>query len=79
MVSVGPEYDDIDPEVDVNAMVAEVGAESVATVQAPTLRACAQRQAARTVRQNAPGERPVSPPHEQLSVVNQERCPWAYR
>ena len=38
MVSVEPEYDEHDPEVDVNAMVAEVGAESVATVQAPTLR-----------------------------------------
>ena len=72
MVSVGPEYDDNDPEVDVNAMVAEVGAESVATVQAPTLRTRAQRQAARTARQNAPGERPVSPPHEQLSGVSDD-------
>lgn len=50
MVSVEPEYDEHDPEVDVNAMVAEVGAESVATVQAPTLRTRAQRQAARTAR-----------------------------
>ena len=72
MVSVGPEYDNNDPEVDLNAMVAEFGAESVATVQAPTLRTRAQRQAARTARQNAPCEQPVSPPHEQLSGVSDD-------
>ena len=47
MVSVGPENDNDDPEVEVNAMVAEVGAESVAIVQAPNLRTRAQRHAAR--------------------------------
>ena len=72
MVSVQPEYDEHDPEVDVNAMVAEVGAESVATVQAPTLRTRAQRQAARIARQTAPGEQPVSPPHAQLSGVSED-------
>ena len=72
MVAVGPENDNDDPEVDVNAMVAEVGAESVAIVQAPTLRTRAQRQAARTARQNEPGEQPVSPQHEQLSGVSDD-------
>ena len=72
MVSVGPENENDDPEVNVNAMVAEVGAESVATVQAPTLRTRAQRQAARTARQIAPGEQPVSPPHAQLSGVSED-------
>ena len=71
MVSVGPEHDNDDPEVDVNAMVAEVGAESVATVQAPTLRTRSQRHAARLAR-NAPGEQPVSPLHEQLSGVSDD-------
>ena len=75
MVSVEPENDH-DPEVDVNAMIAEVGAESVATVQAPTLRTRAQRQAARLARSNAPGEQPVSPPHEQLSGVSDERSDY---
>ena len=37
MVSVGPENDNDNPEVDVYAMIVEVGAESVATVQAPNL------------------------------------------
>ena len=72
MVSVGPEHDNNDPDVDVNAMIAEVGAESVATVQAPNLRTRAQRHAARLVRNNAPGEQPVSPLHEQLSGVSDE-------
>ena len=72
MVSVGPENDNDDPEVDVNAMIAEVGAESVATVQAPTLRTRAQRQAARTARHNASGEHPVSALHEQLSGVSDD-------
>ena len=36
-----------DLEVDVSGMVAEVGAESVATVQAPTLRTRGQFRAAR--------------------------------
>ena len=72
MVSVGPENDHDDPEVDVNAIIAEVGAESVATVQAPNLRTRAQRQAARTARNNAPGEQPVSPLHvvKQSSPMN---------
>ena len=72
MVSVGPEHDNNDPEVDVNAMIAEVGAESVATVQAPNLRTRAQRHAARLARNNAPGEQSVSPLHEQLSGVSDE-------
>ena len=38
MVSVGPKNDNDDREVNVNAMIAEVGAKSVATVQAPNLR-----------------------------------------
>ena len=41
-----------DPEVDVSGMIAEVGAESVATVQAPTLRTCGQLRAARLERRN---------------------------
>ena len=72
MVSVGSENDNNDPEVDVNAMIAEVDAESVATVQAPNLRTRAQRQAARIARQNASGEQPVSPLYEQLSNVSDE-------
>ena len=72
MVSVGPVNDNDEPNMDVNAMIAEVSAESVATVQAPTLRTRAQRQAARIARSNAPGEPPVSPPHEQLSGVSDE-------
>ena len=51
-------------------MIAEVGAESFATVQAPNLRTRAQRHAARLARNNAPGEQPVSPLHEQLSGVS---------
>ena len=46
MASVGPENENENPEVDVNAMVAEVGAESVATVQAPTLRTRGQLRSA---------------------------------
>ena len=72
MVSVGPEHDYNDPEVDDNAIIAEVGAESVATVQAPNLRTRAQGQAARIARQNASGEQPVSPLYEQLSGVSDE-------
>ena len=72
MVSVGLETDNDDPNVDVNAMIAEVGVESVATVQAPNLRTRAQRYAARLARNNAPGEQPVSPLHEQLSGVSEE-------
>ena len=67
---VGPENEDDDPEVNVSAMVAEVGAESVATVQAPTLRIRAQLRAARNARQNASGEQPVSPLLQQLSGVS---------
>ena len=69
MVSVGPENEYDDPEVDVNAMVAEVGAESVATVQAPNLRTRAQMRAARFAGQNAFGEQPASPLLQQLSGV----------
>ena len=72
MVSVGPENDNNGPVVDVNAMIAEVGAESVATVQAPNLRTRAQRQAPPIARQNASGEQPVSPLYEQLFGVSDE-------
>ena len=70
MVSVGPENENDDPEVDVNAMVAEVGADSVATVQAPNLRTRAQMRAARIARQNASGEQAASPLLQQLSGVS---------
>ena len=70
MVSIGPENDHDDPEVDVNAMVAEVGAESVATVQAPNLRTRAQMRAAKIARQNASGEQPASPLLQQLPGVS---------
>ena len=53
-------------------MVAEVGAESVATVQAPNLRTRAQRQVARIAQQNASGEQPFSPLFQQLSGVSDE-------
>ena len=61
MASVSPTNDNEDPEVNVSAMVAEVGAESVATVQAPTLRTRAQLRAAGNARQNASGEQLNSP------------------
>ena len=64
MVSAGPENNNDDPEVDVNSMIAEVGAESVATVQAPHLRTRAQRQAARIARQNAFDVQPPSTLHQ---------------
>ena len=51
-------------------MIAEVGAESVAIVQAPNLRTRAQRHAARIARQNASGEQPASPLLQQLSGVS---------
>ena len=70
MVCVGLVNDNDDPNVDVNAMIAEVGAESVATVQAPNLRTRAQRHTARLARNNAPGEQPISPLHEQLSGMS---------
>ena len=72
MASVNPNNDDElgDPEIDVSAMVAEVGAESVATVQAPTLRTHGQLRAARIARQNATGEQPDSPLLQQLSGVS---------
>ena len=70
MTSVGPENENEDPEVDVNAMVAEVGAESVATVQAPTRRTRGQLRAAIIARQNASGEQPNSPVLQQLSGVS---------
>ena len=78
MVSVGPENDHDDPNVDVNAMIAEVGAESVATVQALNLRTRAQRHAARLTRQNASGEQPDSPLHEQLSGVSDEGSDYVF-
>ena len=61
-----------DPEVDVSGMVAEVGAKSVATMQAPTLRARGQFRTARLARQDrdATGEQPQSPLLPQLSGVS---------
>ena len=53
-------------------MVAEVGAESVATVQAPNLRTRAQMRAARIAQQNASGEQPSSPLLQQLSGVSDD-------
>ena len=53
-------------------MIAEVGAESFATVQAPTLRTRAQRQAARNARQNASHEQLVSTLHQQVSGVSDD-------
>ena len=38
----------------------------------PLEHVCAQRQAARTARQNALGEQPFSPPHEHLSGVSDD-------
>ena len=70
MASVDPENENEDPKVDVSALVAEVGAESVATVQAPTLRTRGQLRAARIARQNASGEQPNSPLLQQLSGVS---------
>ena len=72
MASVGPANENEDPEVDVSAMVAEVGAESVARVQAPTLRTRGQLRAARIARQNASGEQPNSPLLQQLSGVSDD-------
>ena len=72
MVSVGPENDNDDPEVDINVMIAEVGAESVATVQAPNHRTRAQRHVARIARQNASGEQRASPLLQQLSGVSDD-------
>ena len=69
IASVGPENEKEDPEVDVSAMVAEVGAESLATVQAPTLRTRGQLRAVRIARQNASSEQPNSPLLQQLSGV----------
>ena len=56
-----------DSEVDVSATVAMIGAESVATVQAPTLKTRAQFRAARITRQHASGEQPDSSLQQQLS------------
>ena len=72
MASIGPENENNDPEVNVSAMVTEVGAESVATVQAPTRRTRAQLRAARNARQNASGEQPNSPLLQQLSGVSDD-------
>ena len=78
MASVGPENENENPEVDVNAMVAEVGAESVATVQAPTLRTRGQLRAARIARQIVPGEQPNSPLLQQLSGVSDDGSDYVY-
>ena len=72
MAFVSLANDNEDPEVNVSAMVAEVGAESVATVQAPTLRTRAQLRAARNSRQNASGEQPNSPLLQQRSGVSDD-------
>ena len=72
MTPVVPENENEDPEVDVSAMVAELGAESVATVQAPSLRTCGQLRAARNARQNASGEQPNSPLLQHLSGVSDD-------
>ena len=72
MASVGPENENEDPEIDVSAMVAEVGAESVAKVQAPTLRTRGQLRAARIARQSAAGEQPNNPLLQQLSGVSDD-------
>ena len=63
MASLNPENENEidDAEVDVSGMIAEVGAESVATMQAPTLRTRGQLRAARIARQNATGELAQSP------------------
>ena len=63
MTPVNPDNDAElgDPEVDISAMVAKVGAESVATVQAPTLRTRGQLRATRIARQHASGELPYIP------------------
>ena len=68
IASVGPANDNEDPEVNVSAMVAELGAKLVATMQAPTLRTRAQLRAARNARQNAYGEQANSPLLQQLSI-----------
>ena len=72
MTPVVPENENEDPEVDVSAMVADVGAKSVATVQTPTLRTRGQLRAARNARQNASGEQPNSPLLHQLSGVSHD-------
>ena len=72
MASVGPENENEDPEVDVSVVVAEVGAESVATVQAPHLRTRGQLRAARIARQNASGKQLASPLLQQLSGVSDD-------
>ena len=72
MASVGPENENDDHEVDVSAMVAEVGAESVATVQVPNLRTRVQLRAARIARQNTSGEQPNNPLLQQLSGVSDD-------
>ena len=61
-----------DPEVDVSGMVAEVSAESVATVQEPTRRTRGQFCAAILARQDrdATGKQPQSPVLQQLSGVS---------
>ena len=67
-----PENYHEEPEVDVSAMVAEVGATSVATVQAPTLRTRGQLRVATIARKNASGEQPNSPLLQQLCGVSDE-------
>ena len=72
MASVGPANEHEDPEVDVSAMIAEVYAESVATVKARTLRTRGQLRVAGIARQNASGEQPNSPLLQQLSGVSDD-------
>ena len=69
MAYVGPANENEDPEVDISAMVAEVGAESV---QAPTLWTRGQLRAAGIARQNASGEQPNSTLLQQLSGVSDD-------
>ena len=78
MASVGPANEHEDPEVDVSAMIAEVYAESVATVKARTLRTRGQLRVAGIARQNASGEQPNSPLLQQLSGVPDEGSDYVY-
>ena len=75
MASINPDNAaELGAEVDVSAMVVEVGAESVAVVQAPTLRTCGQLRAARIARQNTTGKQPDIPLLQQLSGVYDGGC-----
>ena len=78
MTPVVLENDNEDPEVHVSAMVAEVGAESVATVQAPTLRTRGQLRAARNARWNASGKQRNSPLLQQLSGASDDGSDYVF-